>query len=154
MLNPTACVCEKNFPPAQSIRTSFTTLSTPCDPTTPVRSRSAQRHPARPFGKVEQAIELRPCCWLAWGGAGHGHPRAVLVTACCTATAKAAHHRLVHAEVAAARSVGGACGARTPAKSFTRRCASSLQRSPISDPSTRSRCGPMFYLHTRGSASY
>ena len=67
----------------------------------------------------------------------------MLVTACCTATARAAHHRLVQAEVAAARSAGGARWARMRTKSLTSRCAVSFHRPPISEPSTRSRCGPL-----------
>ena len=57
-----------------------------------------------------------PGSWLACGGAGHGLPSAVLLTACCTATARVAHHSLVQEEVAAARSAGGARWARTRAK--------------------------------------
>ena len=51
-----------------------------------------QWRPARPAASAKAALGPLTC-----GGAGHGLPRAVLVTACCTATAKAAHHLFVAA---------------------------------------------------------
>ena len=80
---------------------------------------------------------------------GPGLPSAVLVTACCAATSKAAHHRLVQADVAAARSAGGARWAwpsgasEPPTRSLTRagRSGSSSSAPKWAGAGTRQRSG-------------
>ena len=76
------------------------------------------------------------------GGAGHAQPRAVLATACWTATASIPHQCLDHPAAAAVLTAGGARCARTRTRSRTKRAASPFQRPPTSDPSTRRRWGP------------
>ena len=97
-----------------------------------------------PVGTASSSTRSRggSACWLGWSGAGHAQPRAVLVTACCTATPSMPHQRRDQPALAAVRRAGGARCARTRSRSRTKRCASPFQRPPTSDPSTTSRWGP------------
>ena len=76
------------------------------------------------------------------GAAGQAQPRTVLATASWTATERAPHQRLAQPEDAAARTAGGARRARSRTRSRTKPCAAVFQRPPISEPRTRSFCGP------------
>ena len=67
-------------------------------------------------------------------------PRAVLATACCTATESMFHQRLAQAAVAAARTRRGARYALRRTRSRTKPRAWAFQRSPTLEPSTTSVC--------------
>ena len=84
----------------------------------------------------------RPSPASGCSGCRQAPPRAVLATACCTATENMLHQRLAQAAVAAARTGRGARYALRRTRSRTKPRAWAFQRPPTSEPSTTSVCGP------------
>ena len=92
--------------------------------------------------KPTMSASRGPSSAMAVAGRSHSPLRAVVATACWTATLSKLHQRRRQPLAALARTAGGARGARVRTKRRRSASQSRCQRPPTSQASTRRRCGP------------
>ena len=92
--------------------------------------------------KPTMSASRGPSSAMAVAGRSHSPLRAVVATACWTATLSKLHQRRRQPLAALARTAGGARGVRVCTKRRRSASQSRCQRPPTSQASTRRRCGP------------